>query len=234
MAITYGMSEATKEFLKKLPKRVRSLEDIETVSQKLQQELDSIEDKGLINKFNRWRKQLILNNIKENTNNAEHAGAKGEEIALKKLSELPDDFHVFCGVNQELENYVTYREKRNLRSAQMDFVVVSQRGVNVIEVKNWSTKYYNNFSGLSPHEQVDRAGTVLWLNLKSLQLWSNDLTVTSVLLPIQETISYDKNYGHVFVKNINRINYFLENQPKKFSDKEVERLIDRIKRDITK
>lgn len=234
MAIIYGMSEATRKLLKKLPKQVQNLADIGHVSQKLKQELDSIEDKGLGNKFSRWRKQRAINKIKENTNNAEHAGAKGEEIALTKLSELPDDFHVFCGVNKELQNYITYREKRNLRSAQMDFVVVSQRGVNVIEVKNWSAKYYNNFSGFSPHEQVDRAGKVLWIALKSSWFQPTDPTVTSVLLSIQGTIPYDKKYRHVFVKNLNNINYFLENQPKKFSDKEVERLVSRIKGDITK
>jgi len=136
MAIIYGMSEATKEFLKRLPKQIQGLDEIDDVSRELKQELDSIEDKGIGNKFNRWRKQRVINKIKDNTDNIEHAGAKGEEIALKKLSELSDDFHIFCGVNKELKNYVTYRKRRDLKSAQMDYVVVSKRGVNVIEVKN--------------------------------------------------------------------------------------------------
>ena len=234
MAIIYGMSEATKKFLKKLPKQIQSLEEIDDVSRELKQELDSIEDKGLGNKFNRWRKQRTINKIKDNTDNVEHAGAKGEDITLKKLSELPDDFHIFCGVNKELKNYVTYRKKRDLKSAQMDFVVVSKRGVNVIEVKNWSAKYYNNYYGLSPHEQADRAGRVLWIKLKSSWFRPKDPPVTSVLLSIQGTIPYDKKYGYVSVKSLNNINYFLQNQPEKFSDKEVERLIGRIKGDVTK
>lgn len=234
MAIIYGMSEATKKFLKKLPKQIQSLEEIDDVSREIKQELDSIEDKGLGNKFNRWRKQRTINKIKDNTDNVEHAGAKGEEIALQKLSELSDDYHIFCGVNKELKGYVTYRKKRDLKSAQMDFVVVSKRGVNVIEVKNWSAKYYNNYYGLSPHEQVDRAGRVLWIKLKSSWFRPKDPPVTSVLLSIQGTIPYDKKYGYVSVKSLNNINYFLEHQPEKFSDKEVERLIGRIKGDVTK
>jgi hypothetical protein len=234
MAIIYGMSEATKKFLKKLPKQIQNLEEIDDVSRDLKQELDSIEDKGLGNKFNRWRKQRTINKIKDNTDNVEHAGAKGEEIALKKLSELSDDFHIFCGVNKDLKNYVSYRKKRDLKSAQMDFVVISKRGVNVIEVKNWSAKYYNNYYGLSPHEQVDRAGRVLWIKLKSSWFRPKDPPVTSVLLSIQGTIPYDKKYGYVSVKSLNNINYFLQNQPEKFSDKEVERLIGRIKGDVTK
>ena len=56
-----------------------------------------------------------------------YAGAKGELEVLKKLSELSDDFHVLCGVTRELDKYVTYRGRRNLKSAQMDFVVVSKK-----------------------------------------------------------------------------------------------------------
>ena len=167
MAVIYGISEATKEFLKKLPKEVKSLEDIDKIHQKLTQEYEDLENKGLIAKFSRWNKKRKINKIEENQDSVEHKGARGEVLALEKLSELPNDYHVFCGVNKELKNYVTYRRKRNLRSAQMDFVVASKRGVSVIEVKNWSSHYYKNYYGLPPHEQVDRAGRVLWIALKS-------------------------------------------------------------------
>ena len=38
MAIIYGISEATKEFLKKMPKEVKSLDDIDKIHQKLTDE----------------------------------------------------------------------------------------------------------------------------------------------------------------------------------------------------
>lgn len=234
MAIIYGVSEATKLFLKKLPKQIQSLDEIEDVHKNLREEFDSIEDKGLGNKFKRWRKERTINKIRDNIDNVEHAGAKGEELALQKLSELPDDFHVFCGVNKELKNYITYRGYRDLKSAQMDFVVLSKRGVNVIEVKNWSAKYYKNHHGLPPHEQVERAGRVLWIKLKSSLFSPKDPPVNSVLLSIQGTIPYDDEYGYVKVKNLNNINYYLQNSPVRFSDKEVNRLIKRIKGDVTK
>ena len=164
----------------------------------------------------------------------EHKGARGEVLALEKLSEIPDDFHIFCGVNKELKNYITYRRERNLKSAQMDFVVVSRKGVAVIEVKNWSTFYYKNYYGISPHEQVDRAGRVLWVSLQSSWFSPRNPSVTSVLLSIQGNIEYDGKYGYVKVKNLNNINSFLQNREDQFSEKEVNRLIDRIKGDITK
>ena len=234
VAIIYGISEATKEFLKKLPKEVKSLDDISKIHQKLTEEYDALENKGIISKFGRWNKKRKLNKIEENRDSVEHKGARGEVLALQKLSELSDDYYVFCGVNKDLKNYVTYRRKRNLKSAQMDFIVVSRRGVIIIEVKNWSSFYYKNHYGISPHEQVDRAGRVLWITLKSSWFSPKNPPVTSVLLSIQGNINYDEDYGYVKVKNLNNVNCFLQNKGVQFSDKEVNRLIGRIKGDITK
>ena len=116
----------------------------------------------------------------------------------------------------------------------MDFVAVSRRGVSVIEVKNWSSHYYNNYYGLSPHEQVDRAGRVLWIFLKSSWFSLKNPSISSVLLSVQGNINYDDDYGYVIVKNLNNINYYLQNREERFSEKEVKRLIGRIKDDITK
>ncbi|MGI0041313.1 MAG: nuclease-related domain-containing protein [Nitrosopumilaceae archaeon] len=235
MAIIYGISEATKEFLNKLPKEVKSLEDIDKVHKEMQEKFDSIEDKGIKNKFSRWQKKRQIRKIEENKDSVEHRGAKGEILALEKLSELSDDYHIFCGVNKDLGKYVTYRRKRDLKSAQMDFVVVSKRGVILIEVKNWSSHYYKNYYGFSPHEQVDRAGRVLWISLKSSWFSPKNPPVTSVLLSIQAgSIPNDPNYGYVVVKNLNDVNYFIQNKEERFSDKEVKRLIDRMKGNITK
>ena len=234
MALVYGISEATKDFLKKLPKQIQRLDEINEVHRELKQEFNAIEDKGLGSKFARWQKNRVIKKIENNIDNVEHAGAKGEIIALEKLSELPNNFHIFCGVNKDLGKYVRYRRRRDLRSAQMDFVVVSTRGVNVIEVKNWSAHYYRNHYGISPHEQVDRAGRVLWIAIKSSWWSPKDPPVSSVLLSIQGTIPPNAKYGYVTVKNINDINSYLQNRREVFSEKEVKRLTDRIKGDVTK
>jgi len=235
VALVYGVSEATKKFLKKLPNEVESLDDINTVHKEMKEEFDSIEDKGLGNKFSRWRKKRQINKIEDNLDNVEHAGAKGETLALEKLKELPDDYHIFCGVNKDLGKYIRYRGgRRNLKSAQMDFVVVSSRGVVLIEVKNWSAKYYKNHYGLSPHEQVDRAGLVLWIKLKSSWFRPKNPEVRSVLLSIQGSIPAETKYGYVLVKNLNDINRFIQYQKERYSEKEVKRLIDRVKGDVTK
>jgi len=67
----------------------------------MKEEFDAIEDKGFGNKFSRWRKKRQINKIEENIDGVEHAGAKGEILALEKLSILPDSYHIFSG--KELE-----------------------------------------------------------------------------------------------------------------------------------
>ncbi|MDH3502880.1 MAG: hypothetical protein OEL69_10330, partial [Nitrosopumilus sp.] len=90
MAIIYGISEATKEFLKNMPKEVKSLDDISKIHQKLTEEYDALENKVIISKFSSWNKKPKINKIEEHTDSIEHRGARGEVLALEKLSKLFD------------------------------------------------------------------------------------------------------------------------------------------------
>ena len=228
MAIIYGYSDAEKRLLAKLPKEVESIDDIHKVHREMKDQYDSMDTKGIVAKFRRWDKKRQINKIEENIDSPLYHGAKGELQVLDKLSELSDDYHIFCDVYKELDHYVTYNGRKNLRSAQMDFVVVSHRGVVLIEAKNWSSRYYRQHDGLSPHEQVDRAGRVLWISLKSSWWSPKNPPVTSVLLSIQGNMEYDPDYKFVYAKDLKNINYFIQNRNEQFSDKEVQRIIDRL------
>jgi len=232
VAIIYGRAESEKELLRNYPNEVERIEDIPKMYEHFKDKLKE-EDKGFFAGFRKWNKQRQVNKFENNKDNPFHAGAKGELQVLEKLSHLSDDHHVLCGLNIGLSNYVTYNEKKNLRSAQMDFVIISKKGVILIEVKNWSTQYYNQNKDLSPHEQVDRAGRVLWIALKSWRSPKNP-RVTSVLLSIQGNMKYDPRYKFVLISDLNRINYFIENRKEEFSDKDVTRIVGRLKGHVTK
>jgi len=231
MAVIYGRPDSEKQLLSKYPNRVQKIEDIERVHQEMKEEL-KIPQKGFFAGIKKWNKQRQVNKFEKNKDNPFHAGAKGELSVIYKLSELSDEYHVLCGLNIGLDHWVTYNGKKNLRSAQMDFVVVSCKGVILIEVKNWSTLYYNEHRNISPHEQVDRAGRVLWIALKSWRS-PNNPRVTSVLLSIQDNMRYDTRYKFVYVYNLDKIKYFIENRKEEFSDKEVKRIVDRLKGNVT-
>lgn len=162
-------------------------------------------------------------------------GAKGEVKVLDKLTELSDDYHILCGITAELPRYVTYNGRMNLRSAQIDFIVVSKRGVILIEVKNWSDKFYRETKKLSPHEQADRAARVLWITLNSQWgFFGKSPGVTSVVLSIQGNISYDPRFKYVMVSDLDSINYFIKNRKEQLSDKDVRKLVNMLKNHVTR
>jgi len=233
VARIYGYTDTEVRLLDKLPKEVESLDDIARVHKDMSEEYDSIEDKGLRNKFSRWKKKRKINKIEDHKDSPLHQGAKGEQSVLDKLDELPDYYHVLCGVDMDLGRYVTYkRRKSKLRSAQMDFVVVSQRGVVLIEVKNWSDEYAQKRHKFTPHEQVDRAGLVLWIKLKSSWFSPKNPQVKNVLLATQGNIKHNPKYNRVSVSDLKSINYLIQGREKVFSDKEVKRVVDRIYKHI--
>ena len=230
MAIIYGRADSEKQLLDLYPKRVKEIDDIDKVEIEMQEELMA-ETKGLVAKFQRWRLKRQYRKFDEKRDDPFHAGAKGENQVLDKLSQLGDEYHVLCGVRLGLSHYISYNGEKNLKSAQIDFAVVSKKGVYVIEVKNWSDNYVKQKNYFSPHEQAGRAGRLLWHVLKS---WRKAPRVTSVVLSIKGNIKYDPNYKVVFVANINNINKFLENRDNALSDKEVKKIIKKLKDRVTK
>ena len=111
----------------------------------------------------------------------------------------------------------------------MDFVVVSNRGIVVIEAKNWSDEFLSQnrkHGGLIPHEQVDRAGLVLYIKLSS---YLKNPPITKVVLATQGNMQYDPNYEFVNVKDLNTINFFIQNRHERFPDEIVQGVVDRLK-----
>ncbi len=231
MAIIYGRADSEKQLVDLYPKQVKKIEDIDRVHDELKDEYKTMDDGWL--GIKKWNKKRQIKNFEKNKDDPFHAGAKGELSALDVLSQLPDDYHIMCGVNLALPRYVTYNGRKNLRSAQMDFVVVSRKGVVLIEVKNWSTKYYMNNQNISPHEQADRAARVLWISLQSWRAPKKP-KVKSIVLSTRINMPYDSKYKFVSVSNLEKINSFLQNRNEEFSDKEVGRLVGRLKGHVTK
>ena len=230
MAIIYGRADSEKKLLDKYPKRVQKIDDIDKVEAELKDELKG-ETKGLVARFRKWGLKRQYKKFQKNRDDPFHAGAKGENKVIDKLSQLSDEYHVLCGVRIELPHFISYNGKKDLGSAQIDFVVVSTKGVFLIEVKNWSDNSVNQGGFFSPHEQTDRAGLVLWIILKS---WRSSPRVTNVLLAVRGNIRYDPSYKAVFVSDLNRINDFLSKRQDTLSEKDVKKIVGKLKGHVTK
>ena len=224
MAVVYGISDSEYLLVKKYPKSVRKFADIDIAHQELINELKKEPD-GFFEKIKRFSKKRQLNKFKKNEKDPLQAGTKGERQVLEQLSKLSDNYFIICGPRIKLEKWLRYKGRRNLRSAQMDFVVVSRKGVILIEVKNWSDKYLKN-NKFNPYEQTERAGKVLWYYLQS---WSSSPSVMNILLPTRENMEYNRNYKHVFVINLENINHFIEERSERLNDKDVKSIVKKLK-----
>lgn len=230
MAIFYGMADSEKQLVDLYPKAVKRIGDIDEAEAAIQEELKE-EAKGLAAKLRRWRLKRQYKKFEKNRDDPFHAGARGENLVMERLSRLGDEYHVLCGVRIALPYHISYDGKKNLRSAQIDFVVVSKRGVYAIEVKNWSDESVARQDYFSPHEQAGRAGRLLWHFLKS---WRGAPRVTSVVLSIRGNIKYDPRYKVVFAANLDNINRLLENRDEALSDKDVRRIVSKLEDRVTK
>jgi hypothetical protein len=231
MAIIYGKADSEKSLLKKLPGEVRHFDDMDRVKKDFENKIKQVDD-GFFSGLKRWNYKRQVKKFDKARENPLHPGTKGEINVIEELEKLDDTFHILCGVRIQLPRYVTYNKRRNLKSAQMDFVVVSTKGVYMIEVKNWSNQFANdNNNGFSPYEQTERAGRVLWI---SLQDWIGDIRVTNILLSIKGNLPYNKNYRSVFVSSLYGINKFLEKRQDILSEKEVQKTVKFLKSVVTK
>lgn len=230
MAIIYGSTDSEKQLLKNYPKEVQNIDDIPQMHKKFKAKLDEPVS-GIFTPIRKWNRKRQVNKFEKNKNNAFHAGARGEISVIDKLAQLNDNYHVLCGVRIELPYWVSYNGKKNLRSAQMDFVVVCRKGVFMIEVKNWSDNSVHNHNMMNPYEQTERVGRVLWIFLQS---WRSKPRVTNVLLSIQGNIEYNQQYRAVFVSSLDKIKWFLEKRDDILSEKDTKKIVNKLKNHVTK
>lgn len=230
MVIIYGMADSERRLLNKLPNEVRDIDDMGRVKKEFQDKLAN-EGDGFFAGIRKWNYKRQVNKFGKEDVGQLRTGTRGENKVIEELIKLDDSYHVLCGVRLELSHWVTYNGRKNLKSAQMDLVVVCPKGVYMIEVKNWSNQYANNNSkSFSPYEQTERAGRVLWISLQGI---FRKVRVTNVLLSVKGNLEYNKRYRSVFVSSLDRINSFLESRQDILSEKEIKNIVKDLEGHVT-
>jgi len=237
MAIIYGIADSERNLLDKLPKEVKNVDDMERVRKQFYGKMKKQRygRKSLVGtifaEIKRYHYKRQVDKFQYKKIGKLETGTKGENKVIDELSKLDDSYHILGGVDIELHNWVTYNGKKNLKSAQIDIVVVCPKGVFMIEVKNWTDEYaQRNKQGLSPYEQAGRAGLVLWITLQNV---FKDIRVTNVLLSIKGNLPYNEDYRLVYVSSLDSINQFLEKRQDSLSEKEVEKIVKKLKGYVT-
>ncbi|MBN2422188.1 NERD domain-containing protein [Candidatus Woesearchaeota archaeon] len=169
--------------------------------------------------FSRENKELI--HMKQTYDiiktSSDYSGTYGERKVLKELMNLSDKYHVFCDYKIKLSRAVRYRRNQKARSSQIDFLVIGPTGIFPLEVKNWSKEFANRERDFEPHEQIDRAGLLLYVVLNNC--FDFKLPIKKVLVSVQGNINYNPDFQYVKVCRINNlIPYILNCKHSLFSD----------------
>jgi len=225
------MADSERNLLDKLPNEVKSVEDMDRVRRQFTQKMKKQRygRKGILGtvfaEVKRYHYKRQVDKFQYKKIGKLRTGTFGENDVIDELVKLDDSYHIICGIDIELPYWVRYNGRKNLKSAQMDLVVVCPKGVFMIEVKNWTDEYAkNNKQDLSPHEQTDRAGRVLWIALQK-KFGDGEFGVTNVLLSIKGNIPYNQKYRSVFVSSLRTINQFLEKRQDILDEEDIEDLV---------
>ena len=223
MALIYGIADSERQLLNKLPNEVQDIDDMGRVKKEFENKLAN-EGSGFFAGIRKWNYKRQVDKFEKSEVKLFQKGTRGENEVIDELSKLDDSYHILCGVDIELDYWVTYNGRKNLKSAQMDLIVVCPKGIFMIEVKNWSNQFANNNSNnnFSPYEQTERAGRVLWI---SLQKVIKNVRVTNILLSIKGNLQYNESYRSVYVSSLDKINNFLEKRQDEFNKNEVEKIV---------
>ena len=223
MALIYGIADSERQLLNKLPNEVQDIDDMGRVKKEFENKLAN-EGSGFFAGIRKWNYKRQVDKFEKSEVKLFQKGTRGENEVIDELSKLDDSYHILCGVDIELDYWVTYNGRKNLKSAQMDLIVVCPKGIFMIEVKNWSNQFANNNSNnnFSPYEQTERAGRVLWI---SLQKVIKNVRVTNILLSIKGNLPYNESYRSVYVSSLDKINNFLEKRQDEFNKNEVEKIV---------
>lgn len=228
MAIIYGMADSERRLINKMPNQVKKIEDIPKVQRHFQRKVKKA-DTQIFSGIRKWNAKRQLSKFRGKKGTPIHKGAKGETKVIDKLSKLNNNYHLLCGLRIALPHYITYRNHRRLRSAQMDLVLVGPRGIFMIEIKNWSNHFAQN-TYRSPHEQTDKTGLLLWVKLQNM---FKNIRVTNVLLSTQGNLKYDKEYPKVFVTSLEGIIQFLREREISLSRRQVSHVVEFLKPYVT-
>jgi hypothetical protein len=160
------------------------------------------------------------------------AGAVGENLVVKEIEKLSDDYVLINDYNLKF-NPPIYKRNTNDRifSIQIDHLLISKSGIYILETKNWSKKSVESLDLRSPVEQITRTSYALFLIVNDAKIrltehhWGDkQIPIKNVIVMINEKPKEDFKY--VKVKSVRELNKYLDYFEPIFTEKEVERIAE--------
>ena len=160
------------------------------------------------------------------------AGAIGENLVVKEIEKLTDDYVLINDFSQSFYPPIyNKKEKDRIFSIQIDHLLISRAGVFVLETKNWSKQSIQSLDLRSPIDQIKRTSFALFVllnsskNKKNVHLnyhhWGDKkIPIRNVIVMINHKPK--EEFKYVTIKTLKELNSYLLYIEPVFSDEEVE------------
>ena len=159
------------------------------------------------------------------------AGAIGENLVVKELKKLSDEFILFNDFSLDFEKPIYYKKDNNrIFSIQIDHLLVTNSGLFIIETKNWSKKSIESPDLRSPIEQIHRSSFALYAALTYSKQLSGTLPKHhwgEKKIPIKQLVVMinhkpKEKFKFVKVATLNELNRYVAYFDPIFDDAEVD------------
>ncbi len=167
------------------------------------------------------------------------AGAVGENLTVKELEKLSDDYFLINDFSVEF-NPPIYNKNENDRifSIQIDHLLICKSGIFLLETKNWSNKSIKNLDLRSPVKQISRTSYALFVLLNS----ESSINLVrhhwgSARIPIRNIIVMTKvkpkeEFKHVKVLTLNELNGYIKYFDEIFNNDEVKHMFNYLNNEL--
>lgn len=162
------------------------------------------------------------------------SGAIGENLVVKEISKLSDDYALINDFNLSFSRPIFYKKQnQRIYSVQIDHLLISKAGIFVIETKNWSKSSVYTISLRSPIEQIERSNFALYVYIsENISLSEHHWGEQRV--PIRNLIVMINNkprgqFKYVSVKLLRELNDYIKYFEPVLTDKQFNRIVTELK-----
>lgn len=168
------------------------------------------------------------------------AGAIGENLVVKELQKLSDQYILFNDFSIDFKTPI-YNRKENDRiySVQIDHLLVTNSGIFIIETKNWSKASIESFVLRSPVKQIKRTSYALFTILSRVFIRDGiDLNkhhwgkrkIPIIIVVVMINGKPKEKFNYVQVKTLNELNRYITYFDPVFDDTEVKSISEYLKK----
>ena len=233
----YVLKNKLKHFLQNEPELISSF--IKEISKKIEN------DELFIKKYETEKEQLIEKRAKPKTEKIEYtrnvlensknliSGAIGENLVVKEIVKLSDDYVLINDFNLSFSRQIFYRKhNQRIYSIQIDHLLISKAGIFIIETKNWSKSSVNSISLRSPIEQIERSNFALYIYI-SENITLNEHHWGEQKIPIRNLIVMIRNkpkaeFKYVNIKLLNELNDYIKYFEPVLTDNQLNRIVNNL------